>query len=237
VAFVRGPRDPDEDVFRDKRHVIGSIYVMNADGSGVRRLTHGHDDHAPTWSPDGRKIAFERNGVLYVRNLSGSSRLRRLTAIPDDSRAPAWSPDGRRIAFEYWYDEDDAYSIAIIPARGGRITRVTDADTEDTAPSWSPDGREIVFARDTGRGQQLYVVSVGSHRLTPLTAPRPCVDCWSLTDALAPTWSPDGGAIAFARTQQVASSLNVVTRDGRREWRLTDTPASDLWPDWQAVRR
>src|SRR5204862_17039 len=131
--------------FRSSRHVIGSIYVMNADGSGVRRLTRAHDDHSPTWSPDGRKLAFERNGVLYVRNLSGPVRLRRLTALPDESLAPAWSPDGRRIAFERWYDEDSAHSITMIPATGGRITRLTDDDADDRAPSWSPDGREIVF--------------------------------------------------------------------------------------------
>jgi len=78
----------------------GEIYVMNADGSGLRNLTR--DPHAarccPEWSPDGRKIAFattERGGEIVVMNADGSGK--RTLA---DGYAQVWSPDGRKLAFE-----------------------------------------------------------------------------------------------------------------------------------------
>ena len=79
------------------------IYVMNADGSGTRKLTHNALQNAePAWSPDGRKIAFRstRNGNrdIYVMNADGSGKRNLTRNAAWDSR-PSWSPDGRKIAF------------------------------------------------------------------------------------------------------------------------------------------
>ena len=79
------------------------IYVMNADGSGTRKLTHNARYNAePAWSPDGRKIAFRstRNGNrdIYVMNADGSGKRNLTRNAAWDSR-PSWSPDGRKIAF------------------------------------------------------------------------------------------------------------------------------------------
>ena len=70
---------------------------MNADGGGRRRLTSSTGEDYPGWSPDGRKIAFVRDGGVYVVNADGSQE-RRLTRI-GAFLGLAWSPDGRRIAF------------------------------------------------------------------------------------------------------------------------------------------
>ena len=79
------------------------IYVMNANGSGKRRLTHDARQNAePAWSPDGGKIAFvsrrDGNAEIYVMNADGSGK-RNLTRHAAKDGRPSWSPDGRKIAF------------------------------------------------------------------------------------------------------------------------------------------
>jgi Tol biopolymer transport system component len=99
------------------------IYVMDADGSGTRKLTHNARFNAePAWSPDGRKIAFRstRNGNrdIYVMNADGSGK-RNLTRNPAQDSRPSWSPDGRTIAF---LREREVY---IVKADGSGERRLT----------------------------------------------------------------------------------------------------------------
>ena len=82
----------------ERDDVNGEIYVMNADGSGQRRLTRNRaDDDLAAWSPDGRRIAFERGPFfvgpreIYLMNADGSWQ-RRLTRNPAGDAYPAWSP-------------------------------------------------------------------------------------------------------------------------------------------------
>ena len=122
---------------------------MNADGSRKRNLTRDRaiDDDYPTWSPDGRRIAFLRVRAaaaryqLYVVNADGSG-LRNLTRIPAPAYSASqlvWSPDGRTIYFGRYLvstDGSGARKLPYIP-----LTAV-----------WSPDGRQIAFVgnRETG---------------------------------------------------------------------------------------
>ena len=94
IAFARTyPADPGE-VGPDRTE----LYLMNADGSGQRKLAE--NAYQIAWSPDGRRLAVPaRDGELYVMNADGSGQ-RRLTRTPAYEDNPAWSPDGRRPARE-----------------------------------------------------------------------------------------------------------------------------------------
>ena len=97
------------------------VYVVNADGSGVRNLTPKPMGAyaAPAWSPDGQKIAFagERDGnsEIYLMNADGSGQ-RNLTLDPAYDGDPGWSPDGRKITFVS--NRDGRYEVYVMNADG-----------------------------------------------------------------------------------------------------------------------
>ena len=114
-------------VFHSNRDGNGEIYVMNADGAEIRRLTHHEaSDGDPSWSPDGTKILFDsdRGGTfdIWVMNADASDP-RQLTEGPGRDLAPAWSPDGERIAF--MSDQVGAFQIYVMDADGGNQRRMT----------------------------------------------------------------------------------------------------------------
>jgi Tol biopolymer transport system component len=125
----------------------GSIHVMNANGTGVRRLSFTCCDSHPSWSPDGSRIVFAsaRSGVnaIYVMNADGSSVVQ-LTTVSDYS--PTWSPDGTRISFARKFERkaDGAdEGLYIMNADGSGLTQLTLGINGPA--SWAPDGTRLVY--------------------------------------------------------------------------------------------
>jgi Tol biopolymer transport system component len=156
------------------------IYVMNADGSGVTRLTNDPaEDFGPTWSPDGTRIAFDSyrddSYNIYVMNADGSG-VRQLTDSPAGNVNPAWSPDGTRIAFTSVRADPNPetcdpcnWEIYVMNADGQGATRLTEHPAVDEYPTWSPDGARLTFVSWRDGNAEIYVMNSDGSGLIRLT--------------------------------------------------------------------
>jgi TolB protein len=173
------------------------LSVVNADGSGQRKLARIAGDAAPAWSPDGRKVAFEgrrdgSNNGLYVMNADGSGQQR----LAWRAHAPAWSPDGRRIAFIWGpkirvMNADGTEHRTLFKGHGGGSLR------------WSPDGRRLAFlsvGELCNSCFTLHVVNTDGGGLKSLTWRDTA--WWKASPVSDPAWSPDGQKIAFAQLER-----------------------------------
>jgi TolB protein len=122
------------------------LYVCDADGSGLKRLTKSQqDESSPCWSPDGKWICFaakekERRTLCRVSPSGGALQTIGTSGMPSPTE-PDWSPDGKWIAFTAQYRS--GFQICVVPAEGG--TAVSLVEGED--PSWAPNSRTLAFGR------------------------------------------------------------------------------------------
>jgi TolB protein len=208
--------------YLNARHTWGSIYTINPDGTGERQVTYpkrGELNWQQDWSPDGRWIAYQREGgprlfddIFKIRT-DGTHKTYLSASCVDPCKAdytPFWSPDGTLISFTRFFSTCHRCGftpVFVMRSDGTDLQQVTQLGTtpdqlgfEDYSPSWSPDGKRFAFQRyDPHKDKHaIFIVRIdgtGLRRITP----------WN-RDAAEPDWSPDGRWIAF-RTHEESDEI------------------------------
>ena len=188
------------------------LFLVRSDGTGLRKLTDDpHRDRGPSWSPDGKRIAFYSNRdagkyEIWLINPDGSG-LTQLTRTSGRGWFPWWSADGKQIAYPTG-TESLVLDVAAGPARAPQpLPPFPEPDHWFQVTSWSPDGRSLAgegnrLASSAGGGVVLY--SFDTRRYERLA-----------DRGLKPIWLRDGRQLLFSPDPEHLALLDSRTRQAR----------------------
>jgi Tol biopolymer transport system component len=193
--------------------------VARSGEQGRDVVLHQGTDMAAAVSPDGRLIAHDAVGVLWLIPAQGGAA-KQLTAYDQDIALPCFSPDGTEIAFQSYYDGN--FNIWTISPGGGNLRQLTVGPFDHREPQFSPDGRSVAFSSDASGSYGIYVLDLATGAVTT----------WADTSAeeYEPAWSPDGTRIAY-----VSGGTSILATDAKGNVQTIATAPADAQlhaPSW-----
>ncbi len=179
----------------------------------------------PTWSPDGKSIAF-------ISNMSGRNNLwivpaeggfpSQLTVSDQRQTEPTWSPDGKWIAYQSDYDGDEQWDIFLVSPKTGKVVNLTQTrEIAETAPTWSPDGRYLAYEvkPKSSAAVEIDTYDMVMREVKHLTTNTPQDQRNS-----NPIWSKDGKYIVYSQEQAKGTDSNIFIADVATERSILLTP-------------
>lgn len=223
-----------------------NIYVMNDDGSNVRRLTDTPMTvGSPNWSPDGQQIAFimdlnsaepgnpqglQQQFDIFVINADGTRQMN-LTQHPAQDFLGSWSPNGKYLVFDSGragHAGDVSLEIHVMEVATHKVWQLTNFEFASD-PKWSPDGTQIVYESvKRGEGRHIHIMDADGTNPRPLLRQPRKGFGGRVVGSYFPSWSPDGQYILYNEIAPVtngrfAASILIVNKDTRHVKGL-DTP-------------
>jgi len=233
--------------FADDENNKEKIFLRTPDGKTDVQLTRGDGrDKFPTWSPDGKRIAYisYRDNVpnLFVINVDGGSETQLTFASGGDTVLwPRWSPSGDVIAYTFNSAQSGVgQRIRTIRPDGSGMAELagpSSANLGDSEPDWSPDGLTLYFLSNRNRHMEIWKVGCNAAG-NEFSAP---VQISSLSAAgvqpdHTPRVSPDGSKIVFYGTgadwNDVGYNLYTLNTDGSGLVNITRSRDASEWADW-----
>lgn len=194
-----------------------SIYIMQEGAGEPLQVSAGTArDHGPTWSPDGRFLAYVRTSdtltqVVSAPSIGGSARPRAMF-VRRNIHSIAWSPDTTRQSLVLSAEQrpHQAYGLYVRPVEDDTLRRLTAPplwSVGDHSPAVSPDGSTVAFVRDIVPGVgDLYTLPIEGGEPEPLTRDSMAID--------GVAWTPDGGRLLLAARRAGVAGLWRVDRSG-----------------------
>jgi len=215
----------------------GGIWVTEL-GGRPRKLAAlpGNCTH-PTWSPDGRTIAFvsysffkgKEDGSLWIAALN-QDKVRQLPDQEGVQKYPVWSPDGSTLVYTTGYRVSASKIIEELwtaTPGGAKRKALVSNDCSNIQPDWSPDGKRIAFASDRSGDMEIWVMDRDGTNAKNVTR-HPAYDA-------DPSWSPDGSRICFVSTRGGKMDIWFMDSDGGNQQQITGLSrfeAESKEPDW-----